>query len=140
MEFIDRILSRFHKSAPVQAPLPEPDANMALGALMIRVAKADKSYAVEEIVKIDGIDGLIIGPYDLSASLGYPGKIERAEMKEMIDKFQRTCIKAGKAFGEHIVHPDKLKLDKTIESGARFIAYGTDFNFMIKGLGDEFQY
>ena len=94
---------------------------------------------LDQIVKIDGIDGLIIGPYDLSASIGHPGEIERAEMKEMIEKFQKTCIKAGKAFGEHIVHPDKLKLNKTIESGARFIAYGTDFNFMIRGLEDEFQ-
>lgn len=94
---------------------------------------------LDEIVRIDGIDGLIIAPYDLSASIGHPGEIERAEMKEMIEKFQRTCIKAGKAFGEHIVHPDKIKLNKTIESGARFIAFGTDFNFMIKGLEDEFR-
>lgn len=91
---------------------------------------------LEEIVKIDGIDGLIIGPYDLSASIGRPGDLESLEMKEMIEKFQITCKNAGKAFGEHIVYPDKMKLNKTIESGSNFVAYGTDFNFMIKGLED----
>ena len=35
---------------------------------------------LDEIVRIDGIDGFIIGPYDLSASIGHPGEIERIEM------------------------------------------------------------
>ena len=91
---------------------------------------------LSEIVEVNGIDGFIIGPYDLSASIGYPGDLESLEMKEMMKKFQSICTKAGKAYGEHIVYPDKIKLKKLIESGARFIAYGTDFNFMIKGLRD----
>ena len=78
MEFIDRILSRFHKSAPVRAPLPEPDANMALGALMIRVAKADKSYAVEEIAKIDKILAKLFGI----------NPVEAAKMRALCEKLE----------------------------------------------------
>lgn len=53
MPIIQRILSAF--SAPQPQPLPEPDARLALGALMVRVAKSDDSYRVEEIQRIDRI-------------------------------------------------------------------------------------
>lgn len=51
MPIVQRILSAF--SAPKPDPLPEPDARLALGALMVRVAKSDDSYRVEEIQRID---------------------------------------------------------------------------------------
>lgn len=35
--------------------LPEPDAKLALGALLVRVAKSDKNYNVKEIQRIDRI-------------------------------------------------------------------------------------
>ena len=50
---LSRILNHFR--APRPAPLPEPDANLALGALMVRVAKSDRTYQVEEISRIDRI-------------------------------------------------------------------------------------
>lgn len=46
-----RILQAF--SAKTPEPLPEPDARLALGALMVRVAKSDHVYRVEEISQID---------------------------------------------------------------------------------------
>ncbi|KUJ86210.1 hypothetical protein AVO45_01105 [Ruegeria marisrubri] len=40
---------------PEQTALPDPDAELALGALLVRVAKADRDYQVEEISLIDKI-------------------------------------------------------------------------------------
>ena len=64
MPIVQRILSAF--SHPKPAPLPEPDAKLALGALMVRVAKSDASYRVEEIQRIDRIlaHANDIGPID----------------------------------------------------------------------------
>lgn len=53
MPIVQRILSAF--SAQKRQPLPEPDARLALGALMVRVAKSDSTYRVEEIARIDRI-------------------------------------------------------------------------------------
>lgn len=53
MPIVQRILSMFSAAEP--APLPEPDARLALGALMVRVAKSDETYRVEEIQRIDRI-------------------------------------------------------------------------------------
>lgn len=47
----DKILSLFGQSAP--EPLPEPDEKLALGALMVRLAKADRQYLFEEVAQID---------------------------------------------------------------------------------------
>ena len=51
MPIVQRILHAF--SHPRPQPLPEPDARLALGALMVRVAQSDASYRVEEIQRID---------------------------------------------------------------------------------------
>lgn len=50
--------------APAPPPLPEPDANLALGTLLVRVAKADGAYLFEELDQIDRILALRndIGP------------------------------------------------------------------------------
>jgi uncharacterized tellurite resistance protein B-like protein len=53
---------------PRPAPLPDLDARRALGALLVRVAKADASYAVEEIRRIDRILGASFGLNPVAAA------------------------------------------------------------------------
>ena len=50
---LSRLLSSFRAAEP--EPLPDPDAELALGALLVRVAKADQDYQIEEISLIDRI-------------------------------------------------------------------------------------
>ena len=51
---------------------------------------------VEEILTIDGIDGIFVGPFDLSAAMGVPGQFDRPEFKEALRHVQRACAQAGK--------------------------------------------
>lgn len=51
----ERLKSFFHGSVRRPAPLPEPDAKLALGTLLVRVAQADNTYLFEEISQIDRI-------------------------------------------------------------------------------------
>ena len=46
---------------------------------------------MEEIIELNGIDGVLIGPYDLSASMGYPGEFDREDVKEQLNKFKSIC-------------------------------------------------
>ncbi|TDK43133.1 TerB family tellurite resistance protein [Antarcticimicrobium luteum] len=50
---LKKLFQSFRPSSP--APLPDPDAELALGALLVRVAQADRDYQVEEISLIDRI-------------------------------------------------------------------------------------
>lgn len=51
----ERVAAFFKKDAPEPAPLPEPDAQLALGVLLVRMAMADKSYVFEEVAQIDRV-------------------------------------------------------------------------------------
>lgn len=89
---------------------------------------------LEDIISTDGIDGVLIGPYDLSASMGYPGQLDKKEVKQQINHFKEICQNQNFPHGLHLVDPDKIELNRKIEEGYDLIAYGTDFNFLKKGL------
>ena len=88
---------------------------------------------VEEIITTEGIDGVIIGPYDLSGSMGYPGEYERADVKDSIAKVLRVCKENNIPSGFHVIESDPSMLNERIEQGCTFLAYSLDFFF----LGDS---
>jgi len=85
-----------------------------------RAAIAD----LENIAAVDGIDGVFIGPADLSADMGYIGRIEAPEVQEVIEKAIGTISNAGKAAGI-LTFNEALNL-RYIDLGARFVAVGSD--------------
>lgn len=85
---------------------------------------------IEEIITTSGIDGIIIGPYDLSASLGFPGEYDRAEVKEAIKKIEKGCKEHNFPMGYHVVPPNIESVNVKIEEGYKFIAFSTDFLFL----------
>ena len=76
---LTRILNLFKTHAP--DPLPEPDAKLALGALMVRVAKSDAAYKFEEISLIDR----------LLAQMNGIGPIEAAKMRALCEKIEAAA-------------------------------------------------
>ncbi|MEH6689825.1 MAG: HpcH/HpaI aldolase/citrate lyase family protein [Pseudorhizobium pelagicum] len=85
-----------------------------------RAAIAD----LENIAAVEGIDGVFIGPADLSADMGYLGRIEAPEVQEVIEKALATITAAGKAAGI-LTFNEALNL-RYIDLGARFVAVGSD--------------
>jgi len=103
---------------------------------LVIIAQIEHIEAVEnidEILQIEGIDGTIIGPYDLSGSMGMPGEYNKKEVKEAIKKVELACKKYNKPFGYHVIESDPTKLQEKIEQGCTFLAYSLDFFF----LGDK---
>ncbi len=74
---LNRILTAFNASSPV--PLPEPDEKLALGALMVRVAKSDHNYQFEEISRIDRLLTRIfrLNPVEAAKTRAICEKLER---------------------------------------------------------------
>lgn len=98
--------------------------------IIVQIEHIDSVNNLDEILEVEGIDGTIIGPYDLSGSLGFPGEFERDDLKNSIEKILNTCKLKNIASGFHVVdtNPDSLKLK--IEQGCTFLAYGIDYFFM----------
>ncbi len=84
---------------------------------------------IEEIITTDGIDGVIIGPYDLSGSMGYPGEYDRDDVKKGIEKVLRVCKEQDVPSGFHVIESDPQKLQQRIDEGCTFLAYSLDFFF-----------
>jgi 2-dehydro-3-deoxyglucarate aldolase len=70
--------------------------------LVAVVVQAEHVEAVEhigEIVAVPGIDAVLVGPYDLSASLGKPGQVDDPEVRAAIDRITSACKQAGVKLG-----------------------------------------
>jgi 2-dehydro-3-deoxyglucarate aldolase len=62
---------------------------------------------IEDIITTEGIDGVIIGPYDLSGSMGHPGEYHRDDVKDAITKVLDVCKK--------IISPQVFMLSNQIQ-------------------------
>ena len=80
----------------------------------------------DSIAALEEVDGLFIGPYDLSADLGIPGKLTAEALGASIAKVKNACDSNGKAFGGHQVPPEMDGLKSMIKDGFRMIAFSTD--------------
>ena len=85
---------------------------------------------LDEIFSIEGVDGFIIGPYDLSCSMGIPGEFDRPEFISVMKHILEAGLKAGCAAGLHIVEPDQAALRRAISEGFSLIAYGVDIRML----------
>ena len=85
---------------------------------------------LEEILKVEGLDAILVGPYDLSASMGITGEFERKEFADVMARIHLLCGQKNMPCGIHIVTPDENLLTQRINEGYRFIAYGIDSVFL----------
>lgn len=92
--------------------------------LLIQMESKAALENLDEILAVEGIDGVFIGPADLSASLGYPDNAGHPEVQRIIQQSLRRIRDAGKAAGFLAVNP--AMAEKCIEWGANFVAVGVD--------------
>lgn len=84
------------------------------------------------ILQVDGLDAILIGPYDLSASLGLTAKFESPEFMAAMDSIRDLCCQHHIPCGVHVVMPDTDVLKQRLAEGYRFIAYSIDAVFLNK--------
>ena len=98
--------------------------------VIAQIEHIDAVNNLEEILGIDGIDGTIIGPYDLSGSMGKPGRDNDKDVREVLGEYEKISKKLNKLMGYHVIEPDyRLVLEK-IEAGYTFIAFSLDTLFL----------
>ena len=98
--------------------------------LLVQVETQEGVRNVDAIAAVEGIDGVFVGPADLSAAFGHVGDPWHPEMMKMHEDLFARIQKAGKGVG--ILTLDEALARKHVEMGATFIAVGTDSNLMVK--------
>ena len=79
---------------------------------------------LEAICQVEGLDGVFIGPTDLSVDMGIPGQYENPKLLETVAQVTRTACNSGKRAGI-LVPPGKL-FDTALDAGAQLIIAGGD--------------
>ena len=98
--------------------------------VIVMIEHIDGVKVVDDILAVSGIDGYMIGPYDLSASLGIPGQINDPKVIDAIATIREAGDKAGKPGGIHVVEPDLAAIENCIINGFTFIGYGMDVRIL----------
>lgn len=99
--------------------------------VLVQVESGAALGEIEAIAKVDGIDGIFIGPADLHASLGYTGEVAHADVLPKIDDAIVRIAKAGKAPG--ILTGNEELARRWLKLGATFVAVGTDTSILARG-------
>ena len=99
-------------------------------AVIVRAEHAQAVENIESIVAVEGIDAVLLGPYDLAASLGKMGRINDPAVTDAIEHVTKTCQTAGIPLGYFGVSPADVR--PYMERGYNLIAAGVD-TFLLAG-------
>jgi 4-hydroxy-2-oxoheptanedioate aldolase len=102
--------------------------------LLVQVETAAALREIEAIAAVDGVDGVFIGPADLSASMGHLGNPGHADVRAAIDAGIARILAAGKAPG--ILAVDEALARHCIDIGTRFVAVGVEATMLARATRD----
>jgi 2-dehydro-3-deoxyglucarate aldolase len=85
---------------------------------------------LDEILQVEGLDAILIGPYDLSASMGLTTKFDDPRFMAEMNRIRNLCACHYIPCGVHVVMPEPAALEQRIGDGYQFIAYSIDSVFL----------
>ena len=98
--------------------------------IVVMIEHVDAVKAIDSILAVPGIDAYIIGPYDLSGSMGRPGDLNHPDVQAAIAQVLEAGRRANKPGGIHVIEPDLEALQQRIQAGFNFLGYGLDIRIL----------
>ncbi len=96
----------------------------------IQIEHTEAIRRIDSILSVTGVDAIIIGPYDLSASLGCTADFHHPDFLAAKKTVLEACIRHGIAAGIHVVQPDPEQMLQAHDEGYRFLAYSLDITML----------
>jgi 2-keto-3-deoxy-L-rhamnonate aldolase RhmA len=100
--------------------------------LLVLVESALGVANIDEICKVEGVDGVIIGPADLAVDLGCPGDFSQAVYREAFAQVERAAKSHGKILGT-VPHPG-FPLDNLLATGHQLLILDADINLIKEAM------
>ncbi len=136
MRGVGHVLSRAARWGQVPGYLQQANRQMCL---LVQVETLRGVENLEAIAAVEGVDGVFIGPADLSAAMGHLGDLGHPEVVAAVDDGVRRIRAAGKAAG--IVTVDEAEAQRYLAAGCTFVGVGVDsvlFVEALRGLAQRF--
>ncbi|WP_413791306.1 MULTISPECIES: 4-hydroxy-2-oxoheptanedioate aldolase [unclassified Pseudomonas] len=122
-------LARASRWNSIPGYLDKADEQMCL---LVQIESREGLANLEAIAAVEGVDGVFIGPADLSASMGFRGNPGHPDVQAAIEDAIARIRQAGKAAG--ILSADEKLARRYIALGAAFVAVGVDTTVLMRGL------
>ena len=107
--------------------------------VVVQVEHIDSVNNLEDILSVEGVDGFIIGPYDLSGSLGVPGQFDHPDVVEALKRVCEVSREMNALSGFHVIPPDADVFEAKRKEGYKFIAHSIDILFLGQSCRDSIQ-
>lgn len=102
---------------------------------VIQIESMEGVRNIDDIVSVDGIDAIMIGPADLTMDMGIPGQFNHPKVSEAYHIIMESCNNHGVAPGIHLQNLEDVR--KWINAGMRFVTYSYDANFFKEALHES---
>lgn len=94
--------------------------------LLIQIESIQGVEAVDELLAYEAIDGVMIGPYDISGSLRIPGRLDDPRVRRACARVIDACRRAGRACGTQVIEPTPGRIKDAFGQGYTFVVLGSD--------------
>jgi 2-keto-3-deoxy-L-rhamnonate aldolase RhmA len=97
---------------------------------IMQIEHIDNVTTLDEILKIDGVDGIVVGPNDFASSMGKLGKVRDTEVLAAYDKIGEIARKYDKVFGVSTGFDEKT-IKEWLDRGITWMNLGFDFQYVL---------
>lgn len=108
-------------------------------SLFVQIESRTAMERVAEVAAVDGVDGILVGPADLAASMGFLGQQDHPEVVDAVLHAIRVGVELGTPVGVNAFAADAA--DRYLEAGAAFVLVGADVQLLARAseaLADRF--
>jgi 2-keto-3-deoxy-L-rhamnonate aldolase RhmA len=95
-------------------------------SLIIQIESISAVENIEKLLQFEEVDGAMVGPYDISGSLGIPGQIDHQKVKDAGKQVVDACHKFGKSCGTQDIDPTSESVQAALDSGYTFVVLASD--------------
>ena len=94
--------------------------------VIIQIESIRAVEAIDELLAHEAIDGVMVGPYDISGSLGIPGQLTHRRVTEACDRVVEACRRHSKGCGTQLIEPTGANVQESFEQGFTFVVLSSD--------------
>jgi staphyloferrin B biosynthesis citrate synthase len=133
----ERLERALHDPGSLEPKLVEYLENRnSVSSLLINIESVPAIEALDEILAVPDLDGVVVGPHDLSCSLGIPEQYKHPRFEEAIRTIIGACVKRGISMGVHVVWDGIEQQVEWEKLGANILLHSADlllFRSALKG-------
>jgi len=106
--------------------------------VIVQIENQEAVKNLDSILSLKNLDGIMIGPYDLSSSIGHPGNFKNKEYQILLDAIIKKTKKYNKLLGIHSVTSNPTDYNNFRKNGYNFIACSLDTIFLMDNIKKYF--